>query len=175
MKKLIFIILLSVLVIGCGTKKKITHTERTDSISEKRDSIRTEYIERVRDTTIYLSGDSALISALLECDSLGQVQIKTIIDLETGLRIRPNIEIVNNVITLKCTQEDSIAISVYWKDVYEKKYEVHIANISIDKEVTDEKLVVRSPWYLRFWWIWAILLGVGFIAYKFVAKKVSIR
>ena len=169
MKKLI-IIFATMLLVSCSTKKKITHIERTDSVSTEVDSSAYIYKEIIRDTTIYLPSDSAYIEALLECDSLGEVHIKEIFDLRSGKNITPSIKIVENVIRVGCTTEDSVAISIYWKDVYEKQYNEYIANSKVDKEVSDEKIVVRTPWFIRLWWLWAILAVAVFVVLKF--KKI---
>ena len=170
MKKFIFIILLSVLMTGCGVKKKITHIEKSDSTTTVTDSSNYIYKEVIRDTTIYLPADSAYIVALLECDSMGEVRIKEIIDLKSGKNITPSIKIVENVIRIGCTTEDSVAISIYWKDIYESKYKEYVSNIEVNTSVEDEKIIVRSPWWLRFWWIWIVLAGVLFIGIKYFKK-----
>ena len=165
MKKLIFVIIV-VAFASCTTKKKITHIETSDSIFTGRDSVEYVYKEVLRDTTIYLSADSAYIEALLECDSLGEVYIKEIIDLRTGERVTPDVRIVDNVIYLGCTTEDSVAISVYWKNIYERMYNERISSTEVSTTVEDEKVVVRTPWFIRLWWVWAILAVAVFFVLK---------
>ena len=66
MKNKILIILI-ILFSSCATTKKI------ETITE----IKTEYIELVKDTTIYIE-DMAYFRAYLECDSINNVVIKEI-------------------------------------------------------------------------------------------------
>lgn len=171
MKRVVYILLLALIVASCGTKKKITHTEYSDTLVVKKDSIVTEYVETIRDTTIYLPADSSAIEALLECDSLGRVYIKEILDLKTGKRVKPDIQIRDNIITLSCTEEDSIAIALYYKDIYERLYIAKVDSLSTSTVITDEVIITRSPWYLRLWWIWIILAAVIGIAVKLFLKR----
>jgi len=169
MKRLLFIFIVVVMA-SCTTKKKITHIETSDSVVTKKDSVEYVYKEVLRDTTIYLPADSAYIEALLECDSLGEVYIKEIVDLRTGNRVTPKVKIVDNVIYLGCTTEDSVAISIYWKNIYERMYNERISSTDVSTSVEDEKVIVRTPWFIRLWWLWAILAAAVFVVLKF--KKI---
>ena len=166
MKRLLIIIFFTMLVASCGVKKKVTHTEYSDSVYSGRDSVEYVYREVIKDTTIYLPTDSAYIEALLECDSLGEVYIKEITDLRTGRHIKPEVRIVDNVIHVGCSTEDSVAISIYWKNIYESKYNEKVSALSVSNEQTTETKIVRPPWWLRLWWIWVVLGLVVFVAGK---------
>jgi len=134
---------------SCSVKKKFTSDTVRDSIVVVKDSIRVEIREVVRDTTILVPADSALIRALLECDSLGQVRIKEISELRTGQKTKPSIKITDNTIEIEC-KVDSHLVYLYWKDRYEKQQsfsdKAEAVNTSL---IVKEKIVKkRLPWWI---------------------------
>lgn len=73
--------------------------------------------ETLRDTVVNILPDSASMQALLKCDSLGNVYMDQITELELGKNVKPKIRLVNNTITLDCIV-DSLAVYVTWKERY---------------------------------------------------------
>ncbi|HHN47359.1 MAG TPA: hypothetical protein ENN08_00200 [Bacteroidales bacterium] len=74
-------------------------------------------LEVVRDTVVHTEPDSASMQALLRCDSLGNVYMQQIVSLQTGRTLKPQIRIVDNIITLDC-EVDSIAVYFQLRDRY---------------------------------------------------------
>lgn len=73
--------------------------------------------ETLRDTFVAVLPDSASLQALLKCDSLGNVYLDQITELELGKNVKPKIKLVNNTITLDCIV-DSMAVYISWKERY---------------------------------------------------------
>lgn len=73
-------------------------------------------IETVRDTVVRIATDNSMIRALLECDSLGQVRLRQLLDYQAGERLKPpRIEVVDNILTATA-EADSVAIYLTLKD-----------------------------------------------------------
>jgi len=85
---------------------------------EKTTETKTEIVEVVRDTIIYVPSDQATVKALLECDSTGQILIKQIQTLQGKLNAKANIRIVENTIIADCFC-DSLSIYLQLKDRYQ--------------------------------------------------------
>jgi len=85
---------------------------------EKTTETKTEIVEVVRDTTIYIPPDQATVKALLECDSAGQILIRQIETLQGKLNAKANIRIEANTIIADCIC-DSINIYLQLKDRYQ--------------------------------------------------------
>lgn len=76
--------------------------------------------ETVRDTVVEFSADSATIRALLECDSLGQVRLRELLDYRAGERVQPpQLLLRDNILTAK-TQVDSLSIYLTWQERHER-------------------------------------------------------
>lgn len=94
-----------VAVSGCRSVKHVTTDQhRHDSVV---------YLERtvVKDSLIRVPvpADSALIEAIVECDSLNQAHIAYIVSLTDGARARVSMKLENNVLSLQC-KCDSFAV-----------------------------------------------------------------
>jgi hypothetical protein len=75
-------------------------------------------VEIIRDTTVTVRADSATIKALLECDSLGQVHIRALLDWQAGERLKPpDVKVNDNILTVLSTA-DSLTIYLQLKDRY---------------------------------------------------------
>lgn len=163
MKKLFAILLiglLSILTYSCGTtREKCREKYPCDqgSTVEKVITIK----EIVRDTVVYTTPDEGTVTALLRCDSLGNVYIKQIIDLKAvGTSQPPNIRIRDNIIRV-VVPVDSQAVYMTLKDRYE----------TTDQKTTviptPERINYLTGWqWFQIWWgrILTILLLV-FIAW----------
>lgn len=113
MKKTL-IILLAAFSAACspGLKLQTSQSVATDTVI---------VTERVRDTVVVLERDRSMLRALLECDSLGQVQLKRILDWESGKRIRPpEVTLNKNILTARA-QVDSMAIYLTLKERIERR------------------------------------------------------
>ena len=122
--------------------------------------VRTEYIEKLRDTTVYIPADSSYIRALLECDSLGNVMLKQFEELRLGKSVRPSVRIVDNYIEVDCTTEDSMAIYITFKDRFESSDRL-VEDTSTVKESSDvREKIVKTRMPAMFWIIGIIILAV---------------
>ena len=101
MRKML-IILLAALLAACSPSLKLqsSQTEATDTVT---------VTEQVRDTVV-----------VLECDSVGQVQMRRLMEYQAGNRLKPpDIEVRDNVLTATA-QADSMAIYLTLKDRIER-------------------------------------------------------
>ena len=141
---LVFIMIISGLIIICnGCKVKYLQPERTTETI-------VEYKEVIRDTTIYIPADSSTVTALLECDSLNNVYIKSILQYQ-GEHSRIGFNANHAGKTLYITTDcicDSMGIYLTYKDIYhkEKVIEKEVVRVVEKKNCN----VVRN-----------ILIGVG--------------
>jgi hypothetical protein len=117
---------------------------------EKTTETKTEIVEVVRDTTIYIPPDQATLKALLECDSTGQILIKQVETLQGKLNAKANIRIVDNTIIADCIC-DSLNIYMQLKD----RYQTTTVNITETKIQMIEKELK---------WLQKMLLWVGCIS-----------
>ena len=98
MKKLILILIISFGFYSCHPGKRISSAHRETIVSEQQ-----------IDTVLYTVPDSASITALLKCDSLGNAYLAEITQLRSGRSTRPEIRVRDNYVHLKC-QVDSMAV-----------------------------------------------------------------
>jgi hypothetical protein len=155
-KKQIFSILLTVLVSSCQTIRYVP--------VEKNTEIKTETVEIVRDTTIYIPPDQATAKALLECDSTGQVLLKQVETLQGKLNAKANIRIMDNIIIADCIC-DSLNIYLQLKD----KYQTTTTNTIETKIQLVEKEL--KWWQKTLLWTGAIALFILFIVTLLTIKK----
>lgn len=94
MNKLIIIILILITAAGCSRKVL--------PVAEVRDSTLHYVYREVMEKDVVLVPDSALIHALLECDSLGRVYLKTIQTLQ-GQRVHQSIQLDDNILRVVAT------------------------------------------------------------------------
>jgi hypothetical protein len=117
MKK--FLIIIPIIILsGCMTQEKCWK-RFPPSVN---DSIITEIL--YRDSTIYIT-DSAGITALLECDSLGKVRIKQIKDFYAGQFVKPSIVIRDNWLKADC-KIDSGRVYFTWKETHVKEVKTKV-------------------------------------------------
>lgn len=101
--------------------------------------------ERLRDTVVRVEADSAMLRALIECDSLGQAHIRELLRYRAGQRVEPpRVEIRDNVLTATA-RVDSQAIYLALKDRYAEK----IARTNRSEVRTVE--VNRLTWWQTLW------------------------
>lgn len=111
-------------------------------------------VERVRDTVIFMPADSAWLTALLECDSLGQIRVKEIRDYYAGLHVAPPyVRVDGNVLTAG-VRVDSVAVFLKLKDRYYRASETKY----LEKQV---RVNFITGWQNFQMWVGRILLGLG--------------
>lgn len=121
MKNKILIILI-ILFSSCATTKKI------ETITE----IKTEYIELVKDTTIYIE-DMAYFRAYLECDSVNNVVIKEL-ENKVGKLIKQDVKYIDKYITVEA-KIDSQAVYISWIESHDIQKEKEYINVEIIKKI----------------------------------------
>jgi hypothetical protein len=130
--KVYFFIVVCLLVattFGCRTQRESLQSERVVEV-------RTEIVETLRDTTIYISADSSVLIAYLKCDSVNNVLLKQVKTIQ-GKRSKIDYETQTNIdgsvtLTADCVC-DSLEIYFQIKDRYEKDFE----------KVTDTEIIER--------------------------------
>lgn len=66
----------------------------------------TVIVETLRDTVIRVEADSSMVRALLECDSLGQVHIKQLLEWQGGDLLKPpEFMIKDNILDIRAITE----------------------------------------------------------------------
>lgn len=121
-------ILATILFASCY-RPPIKTAQNSDNKDSVRTDVRYQVVEKLRDTTIWLPPDSALLEALIECDSAGQAQLRKIVALQAGRKLQaPSVQLKDNRLTAGC-RIDSQAVYATLKDRYERydtsHYESH--------------------------------------------------
>ena len=113
---------------------------------------------------VKIEADSAMLRALIECDSLGQAHIRELLRYRSGQRVEPpQVEIRDNVLTATA-RIDSQAIYLALKDRYVEKD----TRTSHTEVRTVE--VNRLTWWQKLWCRLGQILAVTVLAiggYKF--------
>lgn len=123
---LLFALLVSLWVLilsmcSCTTTKYI-EVEKTKTIKEV-----------VRDTAIVIEADTAMMQALIECDSLGNAYITEIETLKKSPKTEQKIKVVDNYIQVTA-EVDSFAVYAQLKDRYQG--EVNTIVKEVEKELS---------------------------------------
>lgn len=156
MKKLL-IILFTLMLVGCATQKHISSTETF----HKKDTVTVEKIEYVEKEIIKSVPDSASMQALLECDSLGQVYIKQLLDYQSGKYIKPKIKLVDNIIKVEA-KVDSMSIYHEYYKKYNKEDSLSsvIQTLQKEEEIKADENVQKTKQLNAYKWI---LISIGAI------------
>ncbi|MDD2965444.1 MAG: hypothetical protein PHU33_15985 [Bacteroidales bacterium] len=160
MKKLIYIALAFMVLAGCRSLKP-AQTEQKERIETQH-----EIIEKIRDTTVYLT-DSASLQALIRCDSTGKAYLARIEAMQLGRVVKPAVSIENSVLTVDC-KVDSAAVYLAWHERFEQ---VNTDTASfINKQLPVNYF---TPWQKAQMWAGrvGVMLLVGFVIYKLKLRK----
>lgn len=155
---------LLLILTGCGSHKMLaasTDRQTTDSVVIR---------ETVRDTVVTVEADSALIRALVECDSLGQAHLRQLLEYQAGDRLKPpRVAIKNNVLTATA-KIDSLAIYMQLKDRYQEA--VKRETMTVTQYVETNKLTWWQALFHRLGIITAIVVPLlaGFKIYKLIKR-----
>ncbi len=120
------LIIISYGLISCHTGKQLQSTKTTVT-------------ERQTDTVLHTLPDSATLTALLKCDSLGNAYLAEITQLKTGRATRPEVRIKDNFIYLKCTV-DSMAVYVSMHRQFKTTSDTTSTVVTVFKERQKGKL-----------------------------------
>lgn len=141
MRKLIIPCLLLLSLAGCS-RQMIPVQSKTEHRTT----------ERTIDSIAQIVPDSALIRALLECDSLGQVRIRDLYS-ENGRLVRLNMQLRDNLLELQARGESQHRVrETFRTDTLYKEVEVPV--------------IVKEPviqYRLRWWQKWLVWIGVFYL------------
>lgn len=160
----VFIAALTVIIVlsiqSCRGTKEVSNTQ----------ALRTEIIrEVVRDTTVVVQPDQAMVKALLECDSVGNVLIKQLTKYEAGERLKPpKINVSDNILTAT-SEIDSMSVYLTLKDRYVERADT--LKIIEMKEVEVNWL---NSWQKFRLWIGNIVLILIPVGIYFKIKKIKL-
>jgi hypothetical protein len=126
-KKLILLIALLALV-SCRSTKPTSSGVSKSVVSESS-----------KDTVMFTQPDSATLTALLKCDSLGNAYLAEITHLKTGRATSPQIRVKDNFIYLKC-RIDSMAVYVSMHRQFKTTSDTTSTVVTVFKERQKGKL-----------------------------------
>ena len=147
LQDIIKINIIIILLCSCSTTKKI----------ETKTEIKTEYIETVKDTTIYIT-DEAYFRAYLECDSMNRVVIKEL-ENKAGKLIKQDVKYIDKYITVEA-KIDSQAVYISW-------IESHSHDIVKEKEIVNVEIIKKV--YPK-WFIIATILSIMYLLFNIWRK-----
>ena len=145
LQDIIKINIIILLLCSCASTKKI----------ETKIETKTEYIETVKDTTIYIF-DEAYFRAYLECDSMNRVIIKEI-ENKAGKLIKQDVKYIDKYITVQ-SKIDSQAVYISWIESHDIQKEKEIVNVEIIKKVYPK------------WFIMATILSILYLLFNIWRK-----
>ena len=100
-----------------------------------------------RDTAVVLQSDSALVRALLECDSTGAARLREVIELRNGRRVRaPDLSVRGDTLTVR-GRVDSMAVYLKLTERF--------------RDARREKTSVRTVEINRLSWWQSLWVGMG--------------
>lgn len=143
-------------LVSCRTARPVVTTT-----SDKKDSSSIAEKETIL-SKVYLP-DSALIEALLKCDSLGNVYIAEISQIRAGGQVKPEIIIRDNYIKVTCKVDSLLIYQMY----------SHRINTSTSME-TDKKVEIQKPPGSSWQWfiILPFLVAIAYVIYRFKLFKI---
>lgn len=138
---------------GCATVQPVV--ERTDTIT---------VTEVLRDTSIVVEPDSAVIRAWFECDSLNQV-VMFALEAERGRKTMPVVRWKDKILTVTAAV-DSEQVYVSWKERHEKIVSQQVVFQAV--EAKD-----KPPWWLATKWVirWVNIAGFLFLLSFYLRKR----
>ena len=160
MQRLIILILSVLLFTSCMTRRKCQ--QYCDAMNRSHITDTNTYVEKVRDTTIVVPPDSAIIQALFECDSIGQIHIKELHELKSkGLETK--VEYGNNTVYLYMRTDEN-KIRLKYLDIFKGRI--------LTKTVVNT-VEVKRP--INKFFLWASISGWGIIILWLIFKYLRIR
>lgn len=97
---------------------------------------------------VVLERDQAMIRALVECDSLGQVRMAELLEYRAGERLQPpDVKVEHNVLTATA-RIDSMAVYLRLKDRFERRITSSIRRV--ERVVEVNRLNGWQKWWMRF-------------------------
>lgn len=135
MKPLIFLLFLCLFLSACARKVYIPVRE---TVTET---------ETIRDTVIRIEKDSAVFSALLECDSTGNVLLKQLLSLQSAQKypLSAGATVKDNRLNVTA-RVDSMSIYLKLKDHYRQTVSTEI--IEVNKLTTWQHFQISALWII---------------------------
>lgn len=120
-------------------------------------TLTTVITETVHDTTILLQPDTAILQALILCDSTGSAYLQQLKTLQANTRIHQQLQITKDTLTATTTI-DSLAIYLTWKQ--------RETQTTITKYV--EVPVIKQTNIIKPWQKTLMLIGAAFLLSLFI-------
>ena len=120
------IFLTALAAVSCCPKLYPHKTENTERI--------VTVTETARDTVIQIQPDSAIVEALIRCDSTGRARLEEIQTLRQSARVQQTLSLKDNRLTSKAVV-DSMGIYLTYKDRYREEQKVQTIETVVEKEV----------------------------------------
>jgi hypothetical protein len=162
------ILLIAFAAFGCNTPRAIERAcikcgKSTAEIVRVDSFFKVETVVK-RDTIVQTKRDESSITALLECDSLGNVLMHIVDSVLNGVA-KPSVNITRNILTNKCVC-DTASIALSWNEKH-----------SIERKLESESKTIIQPEYrdrpLNWWQQFKIDFG-GY-AFAVIAAFVAIK
>ncbi len=158
MKKFVTVLVVGALAL-CGCSPKI-YPHRTESTEHT-----VTVTETVRDTVVQVRPDSALVQALIRCDSTGRARLEEIRTLRESSRLQQTLTVESpaepyqpTVVTVKAVV-DSMGIYLTLRERHREEQQVRTVETVIEKEVK-----VLRWWQTALMWMGGVSLFVIFVA-----------
>lgn len=155
MKKYLLLAMVIIIITGCVTKRRCMEKFPPSIVTEDSVTISEKIV--YKDSIITLPADSSWLTALLKCDSTGNVYLSQLLNYQSGNKVGvPVIKIRDNIIKVEC-QVDSLQIYLLLKEKYLTK--VH-------------KTTVKQTIHENFWNVKNVLIILLIFVWLFyLAKK----
>ena len=131
------------------------------------DTVTVHVVER--DTAVVVRSDSAMMRALVECDSTGKARLRQILELRNGQRVNPPQVSLRGDTLVAVSTADSMAIYLTLRDRYTDTRR---------ESVTERVIEVNRPtWWQKLWMglgrVFAVAVAITVI-YKLLKQKVKL-
>lgn len=113
--------------------------------------------ETIHDTTILLQPDTAILQALIHCDSTGQVYLQQLRTLQANTRVHQQLKLTGNTLTATTTI-DSMAIYLEWKQRDTKTTITQYVEVPVMQQTN-----IIKPWQKAM-----MLIGAAFLLSLFI-------
>ena len=174
---------------SCNTPKPVAETisnteVKHDSTTNTTTEITTNETIKESDVAQSVDADSAYAALQFECDSLGNVLMKSL-EQEQGKRTSLELQLKDNILKIQAIQEEfKIIVKGLQRDkevLIKENTELKEKLSSVQSEEKQEPIIVKEvPGWVN-WVKWLAVVGAGFILYYlirfaiWVYKKIHLR
>ncbi len=146
MKKITMILSSLLLLLSCASKARLVQSQ---------DYSKQHTVERIIDTVELIRSDTAIVEALLECDSLGRVRMAQIAEMGGALsELRTSLE--NN----------HLEVEVVSKEIERVREVIRIDTLYLERQITEVVEVERPTPRWKQILMWIGLLAIGYLGLR---------